>query len=66
VLHDLVRGYIDWLLANPTVPVQPLLASSDREYAMFEHFTRYPGVAAVTPWLTSVVKAPIIGPNGEA
>jgi len=51
----------------PSVPVQPVLQASDREYGMFEHFTRYPWVLPVYRYtdqagLLQSLKVNVIGP----
>lgn len=51
----------------PSVPVQPLLLASQREYGIFEHFKRYPWV--LEPFLyedqdglLAAIKEMVIGP----
>lgn len=53
--------------ALPSVPVQPLLLASQREYGMFEHFKRYPWV--LEPYLyedqdglLAAIEDKVIGP----
>jgi hypothetical protein len=53
--------------ALPSVPVQPLLLASQREFRMFEHFKRYPWV--LEPYLyqnqgrlLAAIKEKVIGP----
>jgi len=51
----------------PSVPVQPLLLSSQHEYSMFEHFTKFPWVLPIyqytdLPNLLTSLKEQVIDP----
>jgi len=51
----------------PLVPVQPLILSSQHEYGMFEHFTRYPWVLSIYRYTDEVslmqsLKVKVIAP----
>jgi hypothetical protein len=53
--------------ALPSVPVQPLLLASQREYGMFEHFRRFPWVLEPVLYddqdgLLAMLTEKIIGP----
>jgi hypothetical protein len=53
--------------ALPSVPVQPLLLASQREYGMFEHFKRFPWVLPAHVYedqdsLLAALESCVIGP----